>query len=200
MMTFPGLAAMQPFFSSIANAFTPYRQYVRHQQQHQALVGNIHLPNGTTFRYKRLPEQPSHARPMPIRPLRAKRAAAASTAAVAAPTAQMTDQRAATLFARTYTDLFGGTFEEAHKKLRQADQTLYHSWRNLKTLNEVAWSPTDDNQPRGSYDLIYGASSLFAYLHANPTADEASASSMALHYLTQSPTIVMDESDLSNFY
>src|ERR1700693_2909705 len=145
-MTFPGLAAMQPFFSSIANAFTPYRQYVQHQQQHQALVRNINLPNGTTFRYKRLPEPRSHARPMPIpiRPARAKRAAAAQSPAVAAPTTQMTDQRAATLFARTYAELFGGTLEEAHKKLRQADQTLYHSWRNLKTLNEVAWSPTAD--------------------------------------------------------
>src|ERR1700730_17859423 len=100
MMTFPGLAAMQPFFSSIANAFTPYRQYVRHQQQHQALVGNIHLPNGTTFRYKRLPESRSHAQPTPIplRPARAKIAAAAQSPAMAAPSTQMTDQRAATLF------------------------------------------------------------------------------------------------------
>src|ERR1700693_3663017 len=98
-MTFPGLAAMQPFFSSIANTFTPYRQYVQHRQQHQALVSNIHLPNGTTFRYKRLPDPRSHARPIPIqiRPARAKRTAAA----VAAPTTQMTDQRAVTLFART---------------------------------------------------------------------------------------------------
>ncbi|MDB5991696.1 MAG: hypothetical protein JWQ10_3099, partial [Herbaspirillum sp.] len=195
---------MQPFFSSIANAFTPYRQYVQHQQQQQALVGTINLPNGTTFRYKRLPEPSAHARPMsipiPIRPLRSKRTAAAQSPAAASPIMQMTDQRAATLFARTYADLFGGTLEEAHRKLRQADQTLYHSWRNLKTLNEVAWSPTADDQPRGAYDLVYGASSLVAYLYANPAADEASARSMAQHYLTQSPTIVMDESDLSNFY
>ncbi|MDB5992412.1 MAG: hypothetical protein JWQ10_3815 [Herbaspirillum sp.] len=111
-----------------------------------------------------------------------------------------TAHRAALLFARTYANVFDCTWAEAQKKLRQADQTVYHSWRHLKGLDEVAWPQAADDQPRSAYDLVHAANSFTAYLHMHPALDDATALGVARHYLTLPATTAMEDNILSDFY
>jgi hypothetical protein len=108
--------------------------------------------------------------------------------------------RATLLFARTYANLFSCTLAEAQTKLLQADQTLYHSWRNLQSLDEVAWVQATDDQPRSAHDLVHAANSFVAYLHTHPALDDATALGIARHYLTLPAKIAMEGNFLSDFY
>jgi hypothetical protein len=222
-MTIFGLAALPSIASPATNATvhftqpipTTFRTFPERQSYHPFPPQNT---SGATLRYRRLDQEAANGpRPAAARQRRdasADRRPAASEFSsefIHAPTSQKTlpasvstrlgaTHRATLLFARTYADLFRCTLAEAQKKLLQADQTLYHSWRNLKSLDEVAWVQAADDQPRSAHDLLHAANSLVAYLHMHPVLDDATARSIARHYLTLPAKIAMEDNFLSDFY
>ena len=108
--------------------------------------------------------------------------------------------RATNLFTRNYADIFKCTLDQAATTLREADDTLYRSWRDLKDIEEVRWTPADADSPRSAHDLAYSASLFSGYLRAHPATDDAMALAVARAYLTFAPITVIEHPALADLY
>jgi hypothetical protein len=226
-MPISGLAALPPFPLVVASPFTPtaastpitFHSYLERQSFHDRFSQNDHGGNMQFHRVDQAPVNvgqylrprqrrntaPRWTRPPAvagIRPTinRPQQNVTPAPPAVLRSKLSPTHHRAQTLIAQVYSEIFRCTPKQANEKFQQADRTLYQEWRNLSSINQMAWTPTADHQPRSAYDLAHATTLLTSHLLAYPNRNDALARSVARIYLINPPTIETNNAIRAHLY
>jgi hypothetical protein len=217
-MNFPGPTIQPSYFHAVPNAssialqarsttatrvLTTNHALINARFRYSRFNGNI--PTQQRSRSRRIPRQlpPSASSsnadranhiPAGAFPARLARSARAAT------NVESREAFAARLFETAYGDIFMCTRAEARETLRQSDQALYQSWRNLTAVNEIAWTPATSSQPLSALDLAFAETSFASMLSTHAEADETAVLSFARYYLTQSAITTIENDVLSCLY
>ncbi|MDB5777231.1 MAG: hypothetical protein JWP38_3364 [Herbaspirillum sp.] len=105
-----------------------------------------------------------------------------------------------TVLTRAYAEIHGLTPAQARKALQQADETLAAGWRDLRSIDDIRWTPGADDRQRNAHNLVHAATLLKNYMRDSPESDEAELKNAARMYLTTPPTTAIDDGILADIY
>jgi hypothetical protein len=156
---------------------------------HGLIPSNIRHPRDTIPRWQR----PSNTTDTPPTPPDLPHNVSQAPPIPARPKFSPIHDRAQNLLTIAYSRIFSCTPAAAQSDLRMADRTLYHEWRNISSIDEVAWPP---GEPPGSpYSLAFAAGEITSRLINFPAMEDDDVIAIASHYITRQATYAPDDAD-----